>query len=94
MNKRLSKIMVIGLALTVAFASLAMGYGLWSGSITITEIIETGNIDLAFVDDAGIEFAFSKPVTLGVPTLNTPYSTDDNRVDSAVNDPNDPRFPT
>jgi hypothetical protein len=82
MKRRIGNIVVPLLVATVALASLGVGYGLWTGALQLEGTVNTGSIDLAFVDGS---------VTSGTTTLPSPFTDDDNTRDDAslVRDPED-----
>jgi hypothetical protein len=83
MKRRIgNKIAVVLLVAIVALASLGMGFGLWSGTLTLTGTVSTGNIDLVFVDSSD---------TGTVNGLPSPFTDDDNKRDdpTLVRDPDD-----
>jgi hypothetical protein len=68
MKRRFGNMLIVLIALVIGLASLGVGYGLWSRTLTLEGTIDTGNIQLAWVDDP-----------LGSPP--TPFTNDDDKVD-------------
>ena len=78
MKSKMGRTVIVAVALTVFFAVLTMGYGMWSKTLTVTETVTTGSIDLAFVSTTDPD-----------PLNRSPYTDDDNDVNNSSTDPLD-----
>jgi hypothetical protein len=76
MKRRIGNLLLVFLVLTVALATVSVGYGLWFGQINIQGQVDTGSVSLAFADIAGTPHV-------------TPYTNDDHVVNDPTKDPND-----
>jgi hypothetical protein len=79
MKSRIAKTGMVLLALTLGIAAIGVGYGLWAQTLTVDGTVNTGTMNVVFVD---------APNGYGTDGYS-PSADDDNKIDGPWDDPRD-----